>query len=125
VTGDILGRYRRSQNLWQSFVFLFGPCVLTLSLFSSPFFVISSQRLRNGCMRNCVSFPGPALNPAQRPAQWATKTVTQGENGPDHEADNSPQTIRMIGAIPPLPLMSARRAQKPLAFSFPSLPDDR
>jgi hypothetical protein len=92
-----------------------------LSLFSSPFFVIGSQGLTNGCPRDCVSFPGLALEPARLPAQWVTKTVTQGENGPDHDADHSTHvvpTIGMIGALPSLPHMSALRAQEPLNFFF-------
>lgn len=88
-------------------VLLFLHC---LSLFSSPFFVMNSQELRNGCPRNCFSFPGLAFEPARRPAQWVTKTVPLGENGPNHEADHSPHLVpnkRMNGALPSLPYMSA------------------
>jgi hypothetical protein len=47
---------------------------LCLSLFSSPFSVISSQGLRYGCPRKCVSFPGLVLEPSGLPTQWVTKT---------------------------------------------------
>jgi len=98
--------------------------LLCLSLLSSPFFAISSQGLRNGRPSKWVSFPGLAVEPARRPAQWVTKTVRQGDNGPDHEADHSPhlvRTIRMSGTLPSLPHMSAWRAQEPI-FRFLSLP---
>jgi len=98
--------------------------LLRLSLFSSPFFFISSQGLRNGCPRKCISFPALALEPARRPTRWVTKNVLQGENGPDHEAEHSPHlvpTIRMCGVLPSLPHMCAWRAQQPLTFSFLSL----
>jgi len=98
--------------------------LLCSSLLSYPFFVISSQGLGNGSPRNCVSFSGLAAEPVRRLAQWVTKTVPQGDNGPDHEADHSPHLVRIIrmsGTLPSLPHMSAWRAQEPLFLFYPCL----
>ena len=84
--------------------------LLCLSVFSSPFFVISIQEPRNGCPRKCFSFPGLALERARRHVQWVTKAVSQSKSGPDHEADRAPHlvpTIRRSGILSSLPHMSA------------------